>query len=114
MIVPVVVRGEEIAALRLARGRRASDASTSPGRALLADLAGRVYENARLRAEAQVREAERARLSDQLITAEQEERRRLALYLHDTSVQSLAGIGLMLDASLHSIDAGRPRAGAGR
>ena len=105
VIVPVVVRGEEIAALRLARGVEVGRVDVARA-ALLADLAGRVYENARLRAEAQVREAERARLSDQLITAEQEERRRLALYLHDTSVQSLAGIGLMLDASLNSIDAG--------
>jgi signal transduction histidine kinase len=105
VIVPVRVRGEEIAALRLARGVEVGRVDVARA-ALLADLAGRVYENARLRAEAQVREAERARLSDQLITAEQEERRRLALYLHDTSVQSLAGIGLMLDASLHQIDAG--------
>jgi signal transduction histidine kinase len=105
VIVPVRVRGEEIAALRLARGVEVGRVDVARA-ALLADLAGRVYENARLRAEAQVREAERARLSDQLITAEQEERRRLALYLHDTSVQSLAGIGLMLDASLHQIDEG--------
>jgi signal transduction histidine kinase len=105
VIVPVRVRGEEIAALRLARGVEVGRVDVARA-ALLADLAGRVYENARLRAEAQVREAERARLSDQLITAEQEERRRLALYLHDTSVQSLAGIGLMLDASLGQIDAG--------
>ena len=105
VVVPVRVRGEEIAALRLARSVELGRVDVARA-ALLADLAGRVYENARLRAEAQVREAERARLSDQLLTAEQEERRRLALYLHDTSVQSLAGIGLMLDASLHSIDAG--------
>ncbi len=51
-------------------------------------------------ADAQVREAERARLSDQLITAEQDERRRLALFLHDGPVQSLSGIGLMLDAAI--------------
>jgi len=105
VIVPVRVRGEEIAALRLARGVEVGRVDVARA-ALLADLAGRVYENARLRAEAQVREAERARLSDQLITAEQEERRRLALYLHDTSVQSLSAIALMLDASLHRIETG--------
>jgi signal transduction histidine kinase len=54
-----------------------------------------------------VREAERSRLTDQLLTAEQEERRRLALHLHDTSVQSLSGIALLLDAALQSIDAGQ-------
>jgi len=46
----------------------------------------------------------RARLSERLITAEQDERRRLALFLHDGPVQSLAGIALMLDAVLHAID----------
>jgi signal transduction histidine kinase len=49
-------------------------------------------------AEAMEREAERARLSDLVVTAEQEERRRLALFLHDGPVQSLSGIALMLDA----------------
>jgi len=47
---------------------------------------------------------DRARLSERLITAEQDERRRLALFLHDGPVQSLAGIALMLDAVLHAID----------
>ena len=41
---------------------------------------------------------EHARLLDQLITAEQEERSRLALFLHDGPVQSMSGIALMLDA----------------
>ena len=52
-------------------------------------------------------DAERARLTDQLLNAEQAERRRLANYLHDTSVQSLSGIALMLDAALGSLDARR-------
>ena len=47
---------------------------------------------------------DRVRLSERLITAEQDERRRLALFLHDGPVQSLAGIALMLDAVLHAID----------
>ncbi len=51
--------------------------------------------------------AEHARLSDQLITAEQEERRRLALFLHDGAVQSLSGIALMLDAITAAIEAGK-------
>ena len=42
-------------------------------------------------------EAERSRHADQLITAEQDERRRLALFLHDVPVQSMSGIALMLD-----------------
>jgi two-component system sensor histidine kinase DegS len=46
-------------------------------------------------------------LADRLITAEQDERRRLALFLHDGPVQSLSGIALMLDAAVHAIGEGR-------
>jgi signal transduction histidine kinase len=52
-------------------------------------------------------ERERVRLFEQLIAAEQDERRRLALYLHDGAVQSLSGIALMLDAVGHAIEEGR-------
>ena len=48
--------------------------------------------------------SEPSRLAERLITAEQDERRRLALFLHDGPVQSLAGIALMLDAVVHAID----------
>jgi signal transduction histidine kinase len=54
----------------------------------------------------QEQEAERARLSDQLIAAEQDERRRLALFLHDVPVQSMSGIALMLDGVVDAIDRG--------
>lgn len=50
---------------------------------------------------------EAARLAERLITAEQDERRRLALFLHDGPVQSLSGIALMLDAVAHSIEEGK-------
>jgi len=46
-------------------------------------------------------------LAERLIAAEQAERRRLALFLHDGPVQSLAGIALMLEAALHAVDDGR-------
>ena len=46
-------------------------------------------------------------LADRLITAEQDERRRIALFLHDGPVQSLAGIALMLDAAVDAITDGR-------
>ena len=52
-------------------------------------------------------ERERVRLFEQRIAAEQDERRRLALHLHDGAVQSLAGIALMLDAVDHAIQDGR-------
>jgi signal transduction histidine kinase len=64
-------------------------------------------ENARLLGEARERENERARLAEQLVHAEQEERRRLALFLHDEPVQNMSGISLMLDAALTSIEHGR-------
>jgi signal transduction histidine kinase len=106
VVLPLRIRGEEIGALRLVRARPL-DREELARATLLADFASRAVENARLLAEAQVREAERTRLSDQLITAEQEERRRLALFLHDGPVQSLAGISLMLDAAIDSIGANR-------
>ncbi len=61
----------------------------------------------RRRQERRQSERERALLADRLITAEQEERRRLALELHDGPVQWLSGIALMLDAVLHAIEDGR-------
>jgi signal transduction histidine kinase len=102
VLVPLRLREETVGLLRLVPERPLGRADAA--RALvLADFAERVHENARLRVEAESRESERDRLSDQLVTAEQEERRRLALYLHDTSLQSLSGIALMLDAAHHSL-----------
>src|ERR671915_126682 len=66
-----------------------------------------VAENARLLEEAREREDERARLTDQVITAEQDERRRLSLFLHDGPLQSMSGIALMHDAALAAIRDGR-------
>jgi signal transduction histidine kinase len=57
--------------------------------------------------EAAEREQERRRLADQLITAEQDERRRLALFLHDGPVQSLSGIALLLDGVDHAVAGGQ-------
>jgi two-component system, NarL family, sensor kinase len=44
--------------------------------------------------------------TDEILAAEQDERRRIALFLHDGPVQSLAGVALMLDASLDLIRRG--------
>jgi len=52
-------------------------------------------------------ERDRIRQFEQRIEAEQDERRRLALMLHDGAVQALAGIALMLDAVDHAIAEGR-------
>ena len=56
---------------------------------------------------------DRERLVERIITAEQDERRRLALFLHDGPVQNLSGIALMLDAAVQAIDDGRPEAARG-
>ena len=37
-------------------------------------------------------------ITEQILGAEQDERRRIALFLHDGPVQSLSGVALMLDA----------------
>jgi signal transduction histidine kinase len=50
----------------------------------------------------------RDELTEQILAAEQDERRRIALFLHDGPVQSLAGIALMLDAALHFLDQDDP------
>ena len=47
-----------------------------------------------------------AHLAERVITAEQDERRRLAIFLHDGPVQHLSGIALMLDAALGALDDG--------
>src|SRR5919204_597980 len=106
VVVPLEIRGERIGALQILRSQPL-DREEHARVLLLADFASRTVENARLLAEAQVREAERTRLSDQLITAEQDERRRMALFLHDGPVQSLSGISLMLDAVIDSLETNR-------
>lgn len=45
-------------------------------------------------------------IADQVIAAEQDERRRLALMLHDGPLQNLSGISLMHDATLAALQQG--------
>jgi signal transduction histidine kinase len=106
IVIPLKARDEEIGALRLTR-TRSFDRDDVVRATVLADFAAREHENAQLLDDARLREAERSRLSDQLITAEQDERRRLANELHDGAVQSLSGVALLLDAGLNSIEEGR-------
>jgi two-component system NarL family sensor kinase len=51
-------------------------------------------------------EAGRPELTEQVLAAEQDERRRIALFLHDGPVQSLSGVALMLDAVLNFLERG--------
>jgi signal transduction histidine kinase len=84
---------------------------------LFAGFAAQAAENAALfdrvealLAQARIRESERAELSRRVVSAEQEERRRLSTFLHDGPVQTLSGVGMMLDAVEESIRAGKPDA----
>jgi signal transduction histidine kinase len=106
IVIPLRAHEEEIGALRLTR-QRPFNRDDVVRATVLADFAAREHENAALLDDARVREAERSRLSDQIITAEQDERRRLANELHDGAVQSLSGVALLLDAGLNSIEEGR-------
>jgi signal transduction histidine kinase len=106
IVIPLRAHDEEIGALRLTR-EQPFERDDVVRATVLADFAAREHENAQLLEDAQVREAERSRLSNQIITAEQDERRRLANELHDGAVQSLSGVALLLDAGLNSIAEGR-------
>ena len=48
----------------------------------------------------------RRELTEQVLAAEQDERRRIALFLHDGPVQSLSGVALMLDAAIDLVSRG--------
>jgi signal transduction histidine kinase len=102
ILVPLRVRDHQIGALHLVRTRAFARADVARA-TVLADFAARESENARLLEDAKVRETERARLSEQIVSAEQDERRRLALFLHDGPVQSMSGMALMLDALRESV-----------
>jgi signal transduction histidine kinase len=72
---------------------------------VLADFAATAATNAHLfarveslLAQARMRESERAELSRRVVSAEQDERRKLSLFLHDGPLQTMSGIAMMLDA----------------
>ena len=106
IVIPLRAHDKEVGALRLTRNRP-FERDDVVRATVLGDFAAREHENAQLLEDAQVREAERSRLSNQIITAEQDERRRLANELHDGAVQALSGVALLLDAGLNSIAEGR-------
>ncbi len=106
MRVPLAVRGEPLGVVELRRPEPFDRGDTIRA-AVLADFAARAFENAKLLEEARERERERERLTESLITAEQDERRRLSLFLHDGPLQAMSGIALMHDAALAAIQDGR-------
>ena len=106
MLVPVAVRERRLGTLELTRAERFHRWDVVRA-TVLADFAARAVENARLLAEAREREAERAQLTEQVITAEQDERRRLSVFLHDGPLQSMSGLALIHDAALAAVREGR-------
>jgi signal transduction histidine kinase len=88
LIVPLAVRGEPLGSIEIVRSQPFERWDRTRA-SVLGDFASRAVENARL------------------VTAEQDERRRLSLFLHDGPVQAMAGIALMHDAALASIEDGR-------
>jgi signal transduction histidine kinase len=82
-------------------------AVTAAGALAATLLVAERHQDERIVEELEALATEHARLSDQLITAEQEERRRIALFLHDGPVQSMSGIALMLDAVIAAVEGGR-------
>ena len=104
--LPLRDRDAEIATLVLERDEPFTPAELSRATTFAA-FAARAVENARLLTEAHAREQERARLTERLITAEQDERRRLSIFLHDGPLQAMSGIALMHDAALAAIEEGR-------
>ena len=83
-----------------------SEAATVAGLAVVV-VAAAVLAIYMLQEREQEQEAERTQTTDQLIAAEQDERRRLALFLHDVPVQAMSGIALMLDGVADAIDRGK-------
>jgi signal transduction histidine kinase len=112
LLVALVVAGAVVGVLGLAFGTQLLAliglllAVTSAGALAASLLVSERQHDERMEEEVERLSAEHARLSDQLITAEQEERRRLALFLHDGPVQSMSGIALMLDAVIAAVESG--------
>jgi two-component system sensor histidine kinase DegS len=107
LAVPLVVL-DELHAL-LVMFRLQGDGGFGPAEVsqavLLADFGASAAANAQLfqrveslLAQARMREAERAELSRRILSAEQDERRKLSLFLHDGPLQAMSGIAMMLDA----------------
>jgi signal transduction histidine kinase len=115
LAVPLVVGGRLhglLVLLDLGSGRDFGAADVGQA-TVFADFAARAAENGALfervealLAQARIREAERAELSRRVVSAEQEERRRLSMFLHDGPVQTLSGVTMMLDAVADAVEAG--------
>ncbi len=103
MTIPIRSSDSTVSTIELRRGEPFT--KTDAVRAtVLADFASSATQKSFLLSEARKREAERAKLTEQVITAEQDERRRLSLFLHDGPLQQMSGIALMHDAALAALE----------
>ena len=107
LAVPLVVLDELHALLVLFRlqGEAGFGPAEVAQAVLVADFGASAAANAQLfqrveslLAQARMRESERAELSRRILSAEQDERRKLSLFLHDGPLQAMSGIAMMLDA----------------
>jgi len=107
LTVPIVAADELRGLLVLLRLRASEPFSPAEltQASVLADFAATAATNAllfarveSLLAQARMRESERAELSRRVVSAEQDERRKLSLFLHDGPLQTMSGIAMMLDA----------------
>lgn len=76
----------------------------------ISDLAARAVENARLYRSLGIAERRRAELVRGLISAQEDERRRIARDLHDDTSQSLSALIMGLDALRLALEAGEQKA----
>jgi signal transduction histidine kinase len=116
LTVPIVVADELrglLVLLRLRAGEPFGPAELTQA-SVLADFAATAAANAHLfarveslLAQARMRETERAELSRRVVSAEQDERRRLSLFLHDGPLQTMSGIAMMLDAVAEDTSTGK-------
>jgi two-component system, NarL family, sensor kinase len=104
-LAPLLVAGVAAASLVALGGVAAGSAPVALGGFAVAVVAGALLALHLLQVRSQ--EEKRSQTTDQLIAAEQDERRRLALFLHDVPVQAMSGIALMLDGVVDAIDRGR-------
>ncbi len=100
MALPLIVKGRGIGAMVVEHYRDGRTFSQSDLRLAqaLADQIAVAVDNARLYEELIEKEKMRGELLDKVISAQEDERRRIARELHDDTCQSLAALGISLEA----------------